>query len=149
MNTFSYMILAMVLGVLVTVQPLLNTILARSIGSPYGATTVAIGLACLFGIAFISVFGNGGEISARTLTGVPWWVYLTSVIGVLYVAGGVVVAPVTGAFLFFVCIIGGQLIGSAIMDHLGAFGLPVREFSIQRFAGLALVLGGAILVSKG
>ena len=55
MNTLFYMIVAMVLGALVTVQPLLNTILARAIGSPYGATTVAIGVACLFGIAVITV----------------------------------------------------------------------------------------------
>jgi bacterial/archaeal transporter family-2 protein len=149
LNTASYMIVAIVLGALVTVQPLLNAILARSIGSPFGATTVVIGVACLIGVVFIAVLGNGGEINVRTLTNVPWWVYLTSLIGVLYIAGGVVIAPVTGAFLFFVCIIGGQLIGSAVMDHLGAFGLPVREISIKRLVGLALVLGGAILVSKG
>ena len=149
MNPFPYMAAAILLGALVTIQPLLNAILARSIGSPYGATTVAIFLAFLCGLAFITMRGNGGEISVRTLTAVPWWVYLTSVIGVLFVAGGVVIAPVTGAFLFFVCVIGGQLIGSAIMDHMGAFGLPVREISIQRLLGLTLVLGGAILVSKG
>ena len=104
MNPFPYMAAAILLGALVTIQPLLNAILARSIGSPYGATTVAIFLAFLCGFAFITLRGNGGEISVRTLTAVPWWVYLTSVIGVLYVAGGVVIAPVTGAFLFFVCV---------------------------------------------
>jgi transporter family-2 protein len=149
MNAVPYMIVATVLGALVTLQPLLNAILARAIGSPYGATTVAIFLAGIFGLIFITLRGNGGDISFKTLTSVPWWVYLTSVIGVLFVAGGVVIAPITGAFIFFVCVIGGQLIGSAMMDHFGSFGLPVRELSIQRIMGLVLVLSGAILVSRG
>lgn len=144
-----YMFLAAVLGVLATIQPLLNAILSRAIGSPYGATTVAIFVAFLLGLSFITLRGNGGEISLRTLTSVPWWVYLGSLIGVLFVAGGVVIAPVTGALVFFVCVIGGQLFGSAVMDHLGAFGLPIRDLSIQRLLGLCLVLSGAILVSRG
>ena len=104
MNTVSYLSAAILFGSLVTIQPLLNAILARAIGSPYGATTVAIGLACLIGIAFIFVSGDGGEVNFRTLSSVPWWVYLTCVIGVLYVAGGLVIAPVTGAFLFFLSV---------------------------------------------
>lgn len=148
MNAVAYMVAAIVLGALVTAQPILNAILARAIGSPYGATTLAIFLAFLCSFAFIAVKG-GGDFSVRTLTSVPWWVYLTSVIGVTYVAAGVVIAPVTGAFLFFVCVVAGQLIGSALIDHFGMFGISVRQISPQRMIGLALVLGGAILVSRG
>ena len=51
--------------------------------------------------------------------------------------------------MFFVCIVAGQLIGSTIADHYGAFGLTVREMSGSRILGISLVLAGAVLVSRG
>ena len=79
----------------------------------------------------------------------PWWVYLAGPAGAFFVAGGVYIAPLTGTLIFFVCIVAGQLIGSALMDHFGAFGLDVRKFSLARLAGVLLVVAGAILVSRG
>ncbi len=58
------------------------------------------------------------------------------------------IAPVTGALVFFVCIIAGQLLGAMLADHFGAFGLTVREISLPRVMGLVLVLVGAVLVSR-
>jgi transporter family-2 protein len=61
----------------------------------------------------------------------------------------VVIAPVTGALVFFVCVVGGQLLGAMIVDHFGAFQLAVRPISLLRLLGLALVLLGAVLVQRG
>ena len=84
-----------------------------------------------------------GDISRATLATVPWWIYLAGFVGTLFVAGGVVIAPVTGAQLFFISVIAGQLIGATLADHFGLFGLAVRSLSLERVLGLALVLGGA------
>ncbi|NND89829.1 MAG: EamA-like transporter family protein, partial [Granulosicoccus sp.] len=70
-------------------------------------------------------------------------------IGVSIVAGGAALAPVTGAALFFVCLVAGQLLGAAAADHIGAFGMPVRPLSLTRIAGLLLVFFGALLVHRG
>ena len=94
-------------------------------------------------------FTGYGEITRARIGQVPWWVYLAGIIGVIFVAGSVVIAPVTGALVFFVCLVAGQLIGSAVADHFGAFGLDVREISLARLGGIALVLAGAVLASNG
>jgi transporter family-2 protein len=139
---------AVLLGVLVTLQPLMNAILSRAIGSPYGATAISILVAGIGAVAVVAVTGRG-DMSRATLASVPWWVYLAGFIGTVFVLGGVVLAPVTGALLFFICVIAGQLAGAMLADHFGLLGLPLRPASLARMLGVALVLGGAILVQRG
>jgi transporter family-2 protein len=148
MPILSYMLAATVLGVLVALQPLANAVLARAIGSPYGAAAISIAIAFVGAIAMIGVTGRG-EISRATLAAVPWWVFLAGFVGTVFVAGGVVIAPVTGALIFFACVVAGQLGGAMLADHFGWLGVPVRPISLARIAGLALVLGGAVLVQRG
>jgi len=143
-----YMLAAAVLGALVAFQPLVNAILARAIGSPYGAAAISIAVAGLGALAMVAVTGRG-DISRAALAGVPWWVYFAGLIGTVFVAGGVVIAPVTGALLFFACVVAGQLGGAMLADHFGWLGVAVRPISLVRLAGLALVLGGAVLVQRG
>jgi transporter family-2 protein len=147
MQLFLYMLAAILVGMMVAAQPPMNAIMARALGGAYAATTVAIFIAFTLATILYLVAGTG-EISPRTLSQAPWWVYLSAVAGVAFVASGVMVAPVTGALAFFVCIIAGQLLGAMLADHFGAFGLQVREISVPRVLGLVLVLVGAVLVSR-
>ena len=64
-------------------------------------------------------------------------------------AGSVVIAPITGAVVFFVCVVAGQLIGATLADHFGMFGLTFRQVSVTRLIGLALVLAGVVLAQSG
>ena len=148
MQALPYMLAAIALGALVSAQPPLNAILSRAVGSAYGASVVSVCVALLTILVISAVMGRG-QITPAALVGVPWWVYLAGVVGALYVAAGVVVAPVTGALLFFVCIVAGQLLGAMMLDHWGAFGLRVREISGFRVLGFALVMSGALMVLRG
>lgn len=148
MTALPYMFAAMFIGVLVSAQPPLNAILSRAVGNPFGATVISIFIAFTCAVLILTVTGRG-DISRTTLATVPWWVYLAGVVGALFVASGAVIAPVTGALLYFVCIVAGQLLGSMAMDHFGAFGLAVREVSAWRLAGFGLVMTGAIMVLRG
>jgi transporter family-2 protein len=143
-----YLLAAVLLGVLVALQPLLNAVLARAIGSPYGAAAISIFVATLGAAVMLAVAGRG-DMSRAALASVPWWVYLAGLVGTVFVAGGVVIAPITGALAFFVCVIAGQLLGAALADHLGLFGLSLRPISAARLVGLALVLGGVVLAQRG
>jgi bacterial/archaeal transporter family-2 protein len=143
-----YLAAAAALGVIIAFQPLANAILARAIGSPYGAAGISIAIAALGAIVMVTLAGRG-DVSRATLASVPWWVYLAGFAGTLFVAGGVVIAPVTGALLFFVCVVAGQLLGATLADHFGLMGLDLRPVSPARLAGLALVVGGAVLVQLG
>jgi transporter family-2 protein len=147
MPLVTYLLAAGALGVVLVFQPLMNAILARALGSAFGAAAISILVAAIGALLMIGVAGRG-DMSRATLASVPWWVYLAGFVGTLYVAGGVVIAPVTGALAFFVCVVAGQLAGAMLADHFGTFGLAVRPVSPGRLLGLALVLGGAVLVQR-
>lgn len=78
----------------------------------------------------------------------PWWVIFGGIVGVVVVAGSLVVAPVLGMALFFVCVIAGQLIGSTLIDQFGVFGLTVKPLNMMKIIGISLVLIGAALVQS-
>lgn len=148
MQAFPFMLAAILVGAIVSTQPAMNAILARAIGSAIGASAISIAVAFISVLIVVALVG-AGRMNVATLGTVPWWIYLAGVAGAIFVVGGVVIAPVTGTLIFFVCIIAGQLIGSAVTDHFGAFGLEVRQISVSRIAGIILVLLGAILAARG
>ena len=57
----------------------------------------------------------------------------------------VTMIPITGAQTAAMAGILGQLATAMILDHYGAFGLPVQPITWQRIAGLAMVAGGVLL----
>lgn len=148
MQMLPYMLATVLVGMALSVQPPLNSMLGRAVGSAYGAAAISIAVAFASILIVIAVTG-WGDVSRKALGSVPWWVYLSGTVGAVFVASGPLVAPVTGALVFFVCIVAGQLIGSTLADHFGAFGLEVREITFWRLLGLVLVIGGAVMVSRG
>ena len=148
MPIWIYLLAAGTLGVFVAWQPLMNAVLARATGSAIGASAISILVAFLGALVLLAVYGRG-DMSRAALTSVPWWVYLAGLIGTAFVAGGVMIAPVTGALLFVLCVVAGQLFGATLADHFGAVGIQVRPISLERLAGLALVLAGVVLVQRG
>lgn len=142
-----YLAIAVLIGVAFACQPAINSVAAKALGSPWPATVVSVAITLAGSIAVM--------IATRTtptmdmMGGLPWWIVIGGIIGVLVVGGGVAIVPVTGVALFFVCLIAGQLLGSVFLDHLGAFGLPVREVSLARLAGICLTFVGVFLVRFG
>ena len=148
MVNLGYIIAALAIGFLVSLQPSVNAVMARELSSSLLASTISIGISfCLIFFAWQTLGKGGGELSQ--VRHLPWWIVLGGVAGMAFVVGGVMVAPALGFALFFVCIIAGQLVGSTLVDQLGAFGLPVKPASTMKLAGLAMVLAGAALVQFG
>ena len=148
MQTFPYALTAVIVGAALAIQPAMNAMLARSVGSSNGVATLSIAVALLTMLVLIA-FTGAGDISLKRLAEVPWWIFLAGTAGALFVAGGTYIAPVTGTLVFFVCVVAGQLTASTIADHYGVFGLEVREVSPIRLAGVGLALAGAVLVGNG
>ncbi|MDE0520530.1 MAG: DMT family transporter [Boseongicola sp.] len=148
MQMLGFMLAAIAVGAMITVQPPMNAIISRHVGSAFVATSISILVAFLCSLLVVAVSGVG-RVAPATLAAIPWWAYLGGVVGAIFVGSGVVLAPATGALAFFVCIVAGQLVGSTIVDHYGAFGMAVREISLSRLAGVILVLAGAVLVGRG
>jgi len=144
-----YIVAAIVMGACLSVQPPINAVMARTLGSPLLAAPISIAISLIFVVLVWLTWGKGvGDLAqAKTL---PWWIVIGGVVGAGFVAGGVMLAPVLGVALFFVfvCVVAGQLLGSTLADHLGVFGLQVKPVNRMKLLGLGLVLARAVLVQN-
>ncbi len=132
------------IGMAFALQPAINGAGARILGSPVAAAVISVAITLLCLLAALPLFG--GSVRLSVLGGLPWWIVLGGLIGAAVVAGGAAIAPVTGAALFIVCMIAGELAGSALIDHFGAFGMAERPISTTKIAGLVIVLIGVLMV---
>jgi len=139
---------AVALGALVALQPPINAAMARTLGSPILAATISISIS--LGFMLVVSLASGQDFGALAkLWSVPWWVVLGGIVGAIFVAGSIVIAPVTGIALFFVCVVAGQMVGAVAADHLGAFGTPVEPVGAMKLVGIGLVIAGAALLHQG
>jgi transporter family-2 protein len=138
---------AIAIGACLSVQPPVNAVMARTLGSPLLAACISIAISLIFIVLVWLTWGKGaGDLTqVRTL---PWWILIGGVVGAVFVAGGVMFAPILGVALFFVCVVAGQLLGSTLADHFGVFGLQVKPVNMMKLLGLGLVLAGAVLVQN-
>lgn len=145
MSNVIYMAAAIVVGAAISVQPPINATMARSLGSPLLASAISIFISLVIVTILWLSWGKGaGDLSQ--VRAMPWWVVIGGIVGVVFVAGSVVIAPVLGVALFFVCLVAGQLIGSTLIDQFGVFGLTIKPLNIMTLSGIGLVLLGAALV---
>jgi transporter family-2 protein len=146
-DTF-YIAAAVAIGACLSLQPPINAVMARILGSSLLAASVSIAISLIV-VVLVWLTGSKGAGDFGQARALPWWVVIGGIVGVVFVAGGVVVAPVLGVALFFVCVVAGQLLGSILADQLGAFGMQVKPLNPTKLLGLGLVLAGAALVQKG
>ena len=143
----TYLLAAVLIGAAFAAQPAINGVAARGLGSVLPATVLSVGIT-LVASALIMIASRTTPSGAAVFA-LPWWIFLGGLIGVLVVAGSAAIVPVTGAAMFFVCLIAGQLLGSVALDHFGAFGLPEIQISPIRVIGVLLALAGVLLVQFG
>jgi transporter family-2 protein len=138
------LLLVLGVGVLLAVQPAINSQLSRHTGSIGAAFVSLAGSALAIGIILVASGNAGrlagaGDVSPIYLVGglmgafnVTVALFAISRIG----AGGVVAVSVTS-----------QLIVSALLDHFGWLGLKQTELSTTTVLGFLLLIGGVVLVT--
>ena len=139
-----YILGALAIGAVVSTQPAINAQIAGRLGSPLVAAICSIAVSLTLVVAAWGAIGRF-ELQWSRLAAVPWWVLVGGMAGALFVLGGILVAPRIGVAMFFICIVLGQLIGAAVADQIGAFGLAPHPVSWLRAAGILLVIAGAAL----
>lgn len=142
-----FIMIAVLIGMAIAAQPSINQAAVRVLGAPVSAAVVSVSIT--MGLMLFFLLATGAKVEPAAVARLPWWVALGGVAGFVIVFGGLSVVPVTGAASFFVCLVAGQLLGAALIDHLGAFGMAVRPISAQRIAGIALVFCGVGMVVAG
>ncbi len=140
MSKLPYILTAVAIGGVLTIQPALNAEVARRVANPLGAGLVSIFVSFVLSIAI--VFGTRQSVAWTALPGLPWYLWFAGSIGVIFVVGTLWLAPVLGAALLFAAIVAGQMLAATIADITGFVGHQGHGFDPWRLAGLALVIAG-------
>jgi transporter family-2 protein len=140
-------LLALGLGVLLPVQAGVNAQLRSLLGEPIAAALVSF-LVGTVALAAAALLGRAPLPLAAAWAASPWWHWVGGLIGAVYVAGAIVLAPRLGAATLIAAVVAGQMLASLVLDHYGWVGFPVHEITPLRLAGAALMVGGVALIQR-
>lgn len=144
--SIALVLLGLVAGGLVSLQSGLNNTLRNALRAPIGAALISFLTGLLVLLVLVTVTGEGVPGTDR-VAAVPWWAWLGGAYGVAGVAGTILLIPRLGAATTVALNITGQMLMSLVLDADGWLGVPEKALSLERAAGAALVVAGAVLIS--
>jgi transporter family-2 protein len=140
-------VIALLAGLLLTVQVGFNSTLARAVGNVRFAVLMNFTVG-LIGILIYVVASRDAWPTRAALASVPLWAWFGGFLGAFYVAVATLVGPRIGAAALLALTVLGQLAASMLVDQFGWLGFPVTPISPTRIAGVALLLGGVGLIVR-
>jgi transporter family-2 protein len=144
MANWMLIILMVIGGGAVAVQPSLNARLAEKTGFLQAATiSFAVGTLVLLLLSLSS-----GEGSFRRATDAEWWQLTGGLLGAFFVTMTIVGVPRIGTTAVLALTIVSQLIAGLIMDHYGLFGMRGIPIDFKRLLGVAFLLVGVFLIYR-
>ena len=142
-----YILVALAIGLLLPLQVGINTELSQRLSSTVAASFFSFAVGTI-GLMIYFWVSRDPWPSLNTVTTLPKWLWLGGLIGAFAVFGSIISGPKIGLLSLVALVLTGQLLASLIMDHNGWFGFPVRELSLGRISGSALLLIAVILIHK-
>jgi transporter family-2 protein len=143
MITLLLLLFTVVAGSFLPLQAGVNARLARYVGGPVRASMIsfAVGAAALLLVVLLFYRAEGHHVREA-----PVWVWVGGLLGAFYVTSTVVVPVRIGGAAFFGILVAAQLVTSVVLDRMGWIGFPKHDLSPGRLLGIALLIGGAVLV---
>jgi bacterial/archaeal transporter family-2 protein len=133
-------------GSLLALQAAANVQLSTATGSPFGASTLQLGIGAVLLLAAGAV---GGVLGAFALLdeAEPW--HLVGGLGSsLYITSGILLFPRLGAVVTVGMWIAGQMLASLALDGFGWLGVEQESPGIAQIVGAAAVIAGAGLIVR-
>ncbi|WP_182886394.1 DMT family transporter [Microbispora sp. H10885] len=138
---------ALLAGCLLAVQASVNLQLNKAVGTPYGASTLQLGVATAV-LALLAV--TVGAIGALHLPpGIPFWHLLGGLASPLYITSGILLFPRLGALAAAGLFVTGQMFASLGLDLFGLLGVAPKPLSAGIALGALAVLAGITVVIRG
>lgn len=144
-------LMVVIAGAAVATQPAFNGQLAWHLGSPFRAALVNFTAGALVMLSVVTLLAlRNGLPSREQVAAVPAHLWIAGgALGALFVTTAAWATPKIGAGAFFSTLIAAQLVAALVMDHFGLIGLDVREANLVRVTGVALLVAGAVMVTRG
>lgn len=144
MANWLLIVLMVIGGGAVAIQPTLNARLAEKTGFLQAATiSFAVGTLVLFLLSLASSTG-----SFRRATDADWWQLTGGLFGAFFVTMTIVGVPRIGTTAVLALTIVSQLTAGLIMDHFGLLGMRCLPIDFKRLLGVALLLAGVFLIFR-
>lgn len=142
------MVITFFVGAIIPIQAILNARLGRQIGGSLMGAFMSFftGTIALF-ILNILVSSQVIINLKQTVAG-PWYIWLGGLIGAVFVGYITWINQQQGVALTFALVIAGQLFISLLIDHFGLFGSAIRTITLEKIAGVILIIAGIILIKR-
>jgi bacterial/archaeal transporter family-2 protein len=104
-----------------------------------------VGVACmaLFALALRDPIPSVAAVRRGT-----WWAYSGGLFGAIFIGLAIFLVPQLGAATFIVLLVTGQMLASVMFDHFGWLGLAQRSIDLPRLIGIALLIGGCVVIRR-
>jgi transporter family-2 protein len=142
-----YVLMAAIAGGLISLQAAANASLRTNLQDARWATFFSICGTIITGIVVMLMIRPPFP-SPAAMRSAPWWNWIGGPLGAVIVLSGAALTPKMGAAAFIASVVGGQLICSILLDHLGWMNLPQQGLSPTRVLGAAMVFDGVLLVTQ-
>jgi bacterial/archaeal transporter family-2 protein len=142
-----YVLLALIAGACSPTQAGINA----QLGAVTGDSAVAAAISFIVGAVGLSVYVtiSGAPLPPmKSLMGIPWWMWTGGILGAILVFASIILVPKLGAATTLGLIVAGQMITSLALDHFGWVGYEEHPINIWRILGVAMLLGGVVLIKK-
>jgi bacterial/archaeal transporter family-2 protein len=136
----------LLVGAALAVQGAANVQLATAMGSPFGASTLQLGIGALLLLALTALGGSLGAF--QLLDQAEPWALVGGVGSAVYITAGVLLFPRLGALVAVGLFIAGQMLASVLLDGFGWLGVAADPPSSATFAGATAVVVGAGLIVR-
>ena len=147
LNVLFPLTLAVMAGVCIVIQQALNANLRVALNSAVwsGFISYFVGVVCM---ALLALALRDPIPSTVVAARVPWWAWSGGLFGAIFIGAAIFLVPQLGAATFIALLIAGQMIASVTFDHFGWLGLAQRPIDLPRLVGVALLIGGVILIRR-
>ena len=146
-NNYFFILLAILAGMAMPTQATVNSKLVSYVHNPISAAFIsfAVGTVALFIYMLLTGVPLGSLALSKDAPLIAW---IGGFLGAFFVSVMVMVVPRIGVALAFSLAIGGQMIGTLLIDHFGWLGVPEKPINLWRVCGAALITMGVVLIRK-
>ncbi|MEO8530012.1 MAG: DMT family transporter [Deltaproteobacteria bacterium] len=146
-DTAKYATIMLLAGIGIPILAGLNARLGARIGSPTAAAVVVFSVALIVGI--VAMLVTTGPKPLTQLTSQPPQLFMAGLFMAFYVLSVTFIAPKFGVGNAVFCVLLGQMISAAAIDHFGLIGATLRPLTLVRTLGLGVMASGLFLILKG
>ena len=144
--TWWLLALPLLAGVLLPLQAGINGQLAKHLGSVLLAALISF---CVGTLALLLLTLYQREMPLLgAFRGLSWWHWTGGLLGAFFIATAAYASPRTGALLFMLLVLAGQMAMALVLDHFGWAGYREAPISPGKVAGLLLVVVGIWLIQR-